>query len=42
MSPVATAKRKRIMAGIRASGKLHVGNWLGALQNFVALSQDND
>jgi tryptophanyl-tRNA synthetase len=42
MSPVATAKRKRIMAGIRASGKLHVGHWLGALQNFVALSQDND
>jgi len=39
---VKTAKRRRIMAGIRASGKLHVGHWLGALQNFVALAQDND
>ncbi len=39
---VATAKRRRIMAGMRASGKLHVGHWLGALQNFVALAESND
>jgi tryptophanyl-tRNA synthetase len=38
----ATAKRRRIMAGMRASGKLHVGHWLGALQNFVALAENND
>ncbi|HZV78039.1 MAG TPA: tryptophan--tRNA ligase [Candidatus Binatus sp.] len=34
--------RRRIMAGIRASGKLHVGHWLGALKNFVELTRDND
>src|SRR5271165_4390131 len=39
---VATSRRRRIMAGMRASGKLHVGHWLGALQNFVALTKDND
>jgi tryptophanyl-tRNA synthetase len=39
---VTPSKRRRIMAGIRASGKLHVGHWLGALQNFVALTEDND
>jgi tryptophanyl-tRNA synthetase len=36
------AKRRRIMAGMRASGQLHVGHWLGALQNFVALTDHND
>jgi tryptophanyl-tRNA synthetase len=34
--------RRRIMAGIRASGKLHVGHWLGALKKFVELTRDND
>ena len=36
------AKRRRIMAGMRPSGKLHVGHLLGALQNFVALVESND
>jgi tryptophanyl-tRNA synthetase len=38
----ATAKRRRIMAGMRPSGQLHVGHWLGALQNFISLSEHND
>jgi tryptophanyl-tRNA synthetase len=38
----AKAKRLRIMAGMRPSGQLHVGHWLGALQNFVSLTEHND
>ncbi|MBI2356083.1 MAG: tryptophan--tRNA ligase [Candidatus Doudnabacteria bacterium] len=29
--------KERILSGIRASGKLHVGNYLGALKQFVEL-----
>ena len=32
-------KRRRVMAGMRPTGQLHVGHLLGALQNFVALSE---
>ncbi|HLJ83210.1 MAG TPA: tryptophan--tRNA ligase [Candidatus Eremiobacteraceae bacterium] len=39
--PSATA-RKRIMAGMRPTGTLHVGHLLGALRNFVDLSQRHD
>ena len=35
-------KRRRVMAGMRATGKLHIGHLLGALQNFVALSEQAD
>jgi tryptophanyl-tRNA synthetase len=42
MSARTVATRRRIMAGMRPSGKLHVGHWLGALQNFIALTKDND
>ena len=37
-----TSKRRRIMAGMRVSGRLHVGHWVGALQNFIALTADNE
>jgi tryptophanyl-tRNA synthetase len=30
------------MAGMRPTGRLHVGHWLGALQNFVALCDQAD
>ena len=33
-------KRKRILSGMRPSGKLHLGNYFGALKNWVDL-QDN-
>src|SRR5579863_2206440 len=39
--PAANA-RKRIMAGMRPTGKLHVGHLLGALRTFVDLSQRHD
>ncbi len=35
-------KRRRVMAGMRPTGKLHVGHLLGALNNFVALSDQAD
>jgi tryptophanyl-tRNA synthetase len=35
-------KRARVMAGMRPTGQLHVGHLLGALQNFVALSERAD
>ncbi len=33
-------KKQTIVSGIRASGKLHVGNYLGALKQFVELQND--
>ncbi len=30
---------KTILSGVRASGKLHIGNYLGALQQFVELQE---
>jgi len=33
----AAPKRPRILSGMRPTGRLHLGNYLGALQNWVAL-----
>jgi tryptophanyl-tRNA synthetase len=32
----------RIFSGIQPSGELHIGNYLGALKNWVALQQDHE
>ena len=32
----------RIFSGIQPSGELHIGNWLGAVQNWVNLQQSYD
>jgi len=32
----------RIFSGIRPSGKLHLGNYLGAIKNWIALQDDPD
>ena len=32
----------RIFSGIQPSGDLHIGNWLGAVQNWVALQARNE
>ena len=37
-----TAKRPRILSGMRPTGKLHLGNYLGALQNWVALQDSSE
>jgi len=33
---------RRVFSGMRPSGRLHLGNWLGALQNWVELQNDFD
>jgi len=35
-------KRGRVFAGIRCTGRQHLGNYLGAIQNFVALQEEYD
>ena len=32
-----TTSRKRVVSGMRPTGKLHLGNYVGALQNWVAM-----
>ena len=33
---------KKIFSGVQPSGNLHLGNYLGAIKNFVELNNDND
>ena len=35
-------KQSRVMSGIRATGKLHVGHYFGSLQNWLHLQKDYD
>jgi tryptophanyl-tRNA synthetase len=35
-------EHKRVFSGIQPSGNLHVGNYLGALKNWVAMQDDYD
>src|SRR5712692_1397548 len=30
-------QRKRVLSGMRSTGKLHLGNYVGALQNWVRM-----
>ena len=32
-----TERQKRVVSGMRSTGKLHLGNYVGALQNWVAM-----
>jgi tryptophanyl-tRNA synthetase len=34
--------KKRIFSGIQPSGDLHIGNWLGAIKNWVALQDEHE
>jgi tryptophanyl-tRNA synthetase len=38
----AAPARPRILSGMRPTGKLHLGNYLGALQNWVALQDSSE
>src|SRR6202789_81199 len=44
MSPTSSrsAPRPRVLSGMRPTGKLHLGNYMGALNNWVHLQQDYD
>jgi len=33
-------KKKRALSGIQPSGKLHLGNYVGALKNWVKMQDD--
>ncbi|MFO7732162.1 MAG: tryptophan--tRNA ligase, partial [Candidatus Aminicenantes bacterium] len=35
-------KRKRILSGIQPSGTIHIGNYFGAIENWVRLTKDYD
>ena len=37
MSNPASSSRKRVLSGMRPTGKLHLGNYMGALHNWVRL-----
>src|SRR4030066_342470 len=34
--------KKRVFSGARPTGKQHIGNYIGAIQNYVALQKDYD
>ena len=34
--------KKRVFSGIRPTGRLHLGNYLGAVKNYVALQDEYD
>jgi tryptophanyl-tRNA synthetase len=36
------SKRKRILSGIQPSGTIHIGNYFGAIENWVRLMKDYD
>ena len=35
-------QRGRVLSGMRATGKLHLGNYMGALANWVKLQESYD
>jgi tryptophanyl-tRNA synthetase len=37
-----TAKRGRILSGMRPTGQMHLGNYVGALENWISLQRDFD
>jgi tryptophanyl-tRNA synthetase len=34
--------KKRVFSGVRPTGRLHIGNYLGAIKNYVALQDEYD
>ncbi|MEB3305682.1 MAG: tryptophan--tRNA ligase [Cyanobacteriota bacterium] len=44
MTPVALSPsaRPRVLSGVQPTGALHLGNWLGAIRNWVDLQSDHD
>jgi tryptophanyl-tRNA synthetase len=38
-NPTAAGSRQRILSGMRSTGKLHLGNYVGALANWVKLQE---
>jgi tryptophanyl-tRNA synthetase len=42
LAPPQRERRPRIFSGIQPSGTLHLGNYLGAIRNWVALQESHD
>jgi len=42
LSSARTTPRPRVLSGMRPTGRLHLGNYMGALHNWVNLQQDYD
>ncbi len=40
--PPPTPKRKRILSGVQPSGKLHLGNYFGAIRQHIALQDEGE
>src|SRR5258708_14429952 len=34
-----STKKKRVLSGMRSTGKLHLGNYVGALENWVRMQE---
>ncbi len=34
--------KKRVLSGMRSTGKLHLGNYVGALENWVRMQDEYD
>ena len=41
-TPAAPVRRPRVFSGIQPSGTLHLGNYLGAIRNWVAMQETHD
>ncbi|MEL6824091.1 MAG: tryptophan--tRNA ligase, partial [Calditrichota bacterium] len=39
---MATVTNKRILSGVQPSGVLHIGNYFGAIRQFVQLQEENE
>jgi tryptophanyl-tRNA synthetase len=39
---MATPSKKRVLSGMRSTGKLHLGNYVGALKNWVNMQDEHD
>jgi len=42
VSNTLSAPLKRVLSGMRPTGKLHLGNYMGALHNWVRLQHEYD
>ncbi|MDR3364902.1 MAG: tryptophan--tRNA ligase, partial [Clostridiales Family XIII bacterium] len=37
-----TERRTRVFSGVQPTGNIHIGNYLGALKQFVSLQDEGD
>ena len=42
MSFLSKQPKKRIFSGIQPTGNLHIGNYLGAIKNWILLQENNE